>query len=135
MVLAILPVRLDQFAAVNLQIASAVGVQPADPFAAVSWVSGLLLGPIGTSCAVIAVAWFGYGMLGGRLSVRRGWLLVLGCFILFSAPSLAAALSGLARQINGSGGPLPPSTIAVPPPLIPNAPPAYDPYAGASVPN
>ena len=119
----------------TLQFASVAGAQPVDPFAAVSWVSTLLIGPIGTSCAVIAVAWFGYGMLGGRLSVRRGWLLVLGCFILFSAPSLAAALTGLARQINGSSDPTQPSTIAVPPPLIPNAPPAYDPYAGASVPN
>lgn len=119
----------------NLAIASVAASQPADPFGALGWLSSLLIGPIGTSCAVIAVAWFGFEMLGGRLSMRRGGLLVLGCFILFSAPSLALALTGLARQINGASAPAPPSVIAVPPPVIPNAPPTYDPYAGAAVPN
>ncbi len=119
----------------NLQIFSVAAAQPADPFGAVSWVSGLLLGPLGTSCAVIAVAWFGYGMLGGRLSARRAGLLVLGCFIVFSAPSLALALTGLARQVNGTSAPVLPERIVVPPPAIPNPPLAKDLSIGPSAPN
>jgi type IV secretion system protein VirB2 len=104
-----------------------------DPFAAASWVERLLTGPLGTSLAVIAVAWFGFGMLTGRLAVRRGALLVLGCFILFGAPGIARGLLGLAGDARGAR-PMPvPLTITPPPPAVP-APPPFDPYAGASVP-
>jgi type IV secretory pathway VirB2 component (pilin) len=103
------------------------------PFAAAGWVERLLIGPLGTSLAVIAVAWFGFGLLSGRLSVRRGGLLILGCFILFGAPSLARGLLGLAGETGGAR-PMPvPQTITPPPPAVPS-PPAFDPYAGASVP-
>ncbi|HCF24240.1 MULTISPECIES: TrbC/VirB2 family protein [unclassified Novosphingobium] len=103
------------------------------PFAAAGWMERLLIGPIGTSLAVIAVAWFGLGMLSGRLAMRRGALLVLGCFILFGAPVIARGLLNLAGETGGSR-PAPVALTITPPPPAVTAPPAFDPYAGASVP-
>jgi len=106
-----------------------------DAFAAAQWVNRILVGPLGTSVAVIAVAWFGFALLAGRLSLRRGGLVALGCFVLFGAPGLARALMGLA-QVGGTGtAPIAPQQITVPPPPVAVNPPPFDPYAGASVPN
>ena len=104
-----------------------------DPFAAAGWFERLLTGPLGTSAAVIAVAWFGFELLAGRLSVRRGGLLVLGCFVLFGAPGIARSLLSAANSAGGGRSAPVPLTIIAPPPAVPS-PPAYDPYAGASVP-
>ena len=100
-----------------------------------NWIEQVLLGPLGTSLAVIAVAWFGFEMLTGRLSPRRGGLLVLGCFVLFNASGLARALVDLARGSGAASGPIATQQITVPLPPAPGNPPPYDPYAGASVPN
>jgi type IV secretory pathway VirB2 component (pilin) len=101
---------------------------------AAHWIEGALLGGWGTSLAVLAVAWLGFGMLTGTLSLRRSGLLVLGCAIMFSAPTLARSLLGLARPAAGGN-----SEIAVarpvPPPLPKTTPPIFDPYAGAAVPS
>ena len=110
-------------------------VQPASALAAMDWIEHVLLGPLGTSLAVIAVAWFGFEMLTGRLSPRRGGLLVLGCFVLFNASGLARALVDLARGSGSASGPIAAQQITVPLPPAPRKPPPYDPYAGASVPN
>lgn len=112
---------------------------PADsPLAGgILWVQSAALGSAATIVAVIAVAAIGLLMLSGRLELRRGITVVTGCFILFGASGIAAALTGLggrpdvpARLPTGPDtGPLPqqlPSPVA--------APAAYDPYAGASVP-
>ena len=48
-----------------------------------------LTGPLGTSLAVIAVAWAGFAMLGGRASPRRAIQGVLGAFILSGATDRA----------------------------------------------
>jgi type IV secretory pathway VirB2 component (pilin) len=103
--------------------------------AAVHWVEGTLLGTVATSVAVVCVAGVGLMMLSGRIDVRRAAGVVLGCFILFGAPSLAAALHALA----GSAGSAPPASepAYVLPPYVPPPPPRPrnpDPYAGASVP-
>lgn len=107
--------------------------------AAVDWLEGTLLGTIATAIAVIAVASVGIMMFSGRVPARRGLMVVLGCFILFGAPAIAA---GIQSFLAGSGGqpalaPVP-AAPAPPPPVAP-APPPYppanrDPYAGASVP-
>jgi type IV secretory pathway VirB2 component (pilin) len=107
---------------------------PSQPLGAVQWVVDLLVGPIGTSMAVIAVAWVGFSLLEGRLTVRRGAMVVLGCFILFGAPSIARELLDLAGRDSGRI-PAPDLAPAAPPQPPPPLPPQPDPYAGASVPN
>jgi len=106
---------------------------PSQPHAAVQWVVDLLVGPIGTAMAVIAVAWVGFSLLEGRLTVRRGATVVLGCFILFGAPTIARELLGLAG-LDGGRIAVPDLPPAAPPQTPPPLPPQPDPYAGASVP-
>jgi type IV secretory pathway VirB2 component (pilin) len=118
-----------------LHFSATPSAEVSGPFAAVSWVEQVLLGPLGTSLAVIAVAWFGLEMLTGKLSLRRGGLVVLGCFIFFGAPQLAQAVMQLARSSGTGSNPAALQQVAVPPSPSPRTPPPYDPYAGASVPN
>lgn len=105
--------------------------------AAISWLQDVLLGTVATSIAVIAVAAIGFGMLTGRVNIRQGATVILGCFILFGASTI---VNGLRYAASGVGGYDPPPVIvAGPPPAPPAAPPTgtpapYDPYAGASVP-
>ena len=106
--------------------------------AAISWLQDVLLGTVATSIAVIAIAAIGFGMLTGRVNIRHGATVVLGCFILFGASTI---VNGLRYAANGVGDYDPPPVIvAAPPPpppprVQPTAAPApYDPYAGASVP-
>lgn len=63
------------------------------------WVFSLLMGPLATSIAVIAVASTGFLMLSGRINVRRGATVVVGCFILFGVASSASGLRGLASSV------------------------------------
>ena len=101
------------------------------------WLQGTILGSFATAVAIIAVAAIGLLMLSGRVDWRRAASALIGCFILFGAPGIAAALQGMA----GPGGdfaprPVTPAPMLAPPPpkLSPNPTP-YDPYAGASVPS
>ncbi|WP_420606751.1 TrbC/VirB2 family protein [Novosphingopyxis sp.] len=98
------------------------------------WVQRLLLGSLATSIAVIAVAWLGFMMLQGSVSIRRGAQLIAGCFILFGSAAIAQGLSGLAGREGAAFEQLAPiSATSVPSsPTTELAP--YDPYAGASVP-
>lgn len=111
------------------------GSPPPDAFVAAQWLARALTGPLGTGLATIAVAWFGFGMLSGRLRLRRGALLVLGCFIFFGAAGLAQAFHALARQTGAGSAPPAPAVITVAPPQASAMLPDPDPYAGASVPN
>jgi type IV secretory pathway VirB2 component (pilin) len=117
-------------------------VTPAPLFAAVTWIEQAALGSLATSIAVIAVAVVGLMLLRGRLEVRRGITVILGCFVLFGAPVLAGGIRGLASAVL----PPPPVRVVLPPEPVPLAraptpmmlppppPPSnYDPYAGASV--
>lgn len=108
---------------------------PPDALAAAQWVDRMLVGPLGTSVAVIGVAWFGFALLAGRFSLKRGGLLVLGCFVLFGAPGIARALIGLEQGGGAATAPISPEQITVPPPPVAVTPPPFAPYAGASVPN
>ena len=98
---------------------------------AARWIEAALLGSVADAIAVVAVAVIGLAMLNGRIEVRRAVTIVLGCFVLFCAPVIAAGLLHLvpsqpvASQVSL---PLPPLPIPAPKPT------AYDPYAGAAVP-
>lgn len=102
----------------------------------VAWVQGAALGTVATTVAVIAVATIGLLMLSGRLELRRGITVVLGCFILFRAGGIAAALTGLA---GADIQPAPPAALdpGLSAELRSPTPRStvYDPYAGASVPD
>ncbi len=97
------------------------------------WIQGTLLGTLATAVAVIAIAWIGFGMLSGRINLQRGAITILGCFIVFGAPIIAA---GLMKTGQAEGTPaivvVPPSPPPLPQPT--STPTPYDPYAGASVP-
>lgn len=102
---------------------------------AAQWLEGTLLGTIATSIAILAVAATGMMTLAGRLPIRRGITVVIGCFILFGASSIVAGLESLAR-IGDASEPAPPVVSAETSPLSqpPRPQPGYDPYAGAAVP-
>jgi type IV secretion system protein VirB2 len=106
--------------------------------AAVQWLQGTLLGTVATTVAVISIAAVGLMMLSGRVDLRRGASVVVGCFILFGASGIAAGI----QSFSGGGSAYPdPSFEAdlwVPPPQPPPPPPPptapADPFAGAAVP-
>ncbi len=119
--------------------------------AAVQWLQNTLLGTVATTVAVICVATVGLMMLSGRVDVRRGASVVLGCFILFGASSIAAGIRSVATGDFASAEPvyqvdpwLPPPPPAPPQALRPAIadpygltlpPPASaDPHAGAALP-
>jgi type IV secretory pathway VirB2 component (pilin) len=83
--------------------------------AAISWLQDVLLGTVATSVAVIAVAAIGFGMLTGRVNIRHGATVVLGCFILFGASTI---VNGLRYAATGAGGDdsAPATTVRTPPP-------------------
>jgi type IV secretory pathway VirB2 component (pilin) len=102
---------------------------------AADWVKSALLGSVATVIAVLAIASIGFAMLSGRIDIRRGLVVLLGCFVLFGAPLIARGLMSAAESNASPVGqaPPPPPVFAKPQPN--RAPPtnAYDPYAGASV--
>lgn len=102
--------------------------------AAASWISVVLFGPLATTIAIIAIAWIGFAMLSGRIDIRRGLAVVLGCFLLFGAHRIAEGLRSSAMNEDVR------ATASVPPPPnYVNAPQTarntngFDPYAGAAV--
>jgi type IV secretory pathway VirB2 component (pilin) len=103
--------------------------------AASDWIVGLLRGPLATGLAILAVAAIGALMLRGRVSVRHAAQVLLGCFLLFGAASLAASFRSLADYGLGSTvAPVP--QIAGAPPLLdaePTQNAVYDPDAAAAV--
>ncbi|HEX8482105.1 MAG TPA: TrbC/VirB2 family protein [Allosphingosinicella sp.] len=108
--------------------------------AAVQWLQGTLLGTVATSIAVISVAGIGLMMLSGRIDLRRGAGVIVGCFILLGAPAIAAGIQSMvqggyepaAPVYSARPVPVPPPAVALPP-AQPSANP--DPFAGAAVPN
>ena len=104
--------------------------------AAAYWLQALLLGSVASIVAIVAIAVVGLMMLSGRIDIRRGVIVVLGCFLLFGAPTISAGLrDGLAGDAAQSTLYFPDHIAISPPPLPkPMATPApYDPYAGASL--
>lgn len=99
--------------------------------AAANWTAQLVLGTLGTTLALLAVAILGLRMLSGRVSPRDGLQIILGCFVLFGAPAIAAGImkSVRADQDAWSGGRTAPAAVK-----LPSRASDFDPYAGAAVP-
>jgi len=97
------------------------------------WLQHLLTGSVATIIAVLAVAATGAAMLTGRVDVRRGAAVIVGCFLLFGASTIT---TGLYAVLTGtSGGSALRASIASPKvPSVPKSVSPYDPYAGAAVP-
>lgn len=92
----------------------------ADPFAALAaMITALLNGPLATTLAVIAVAFFGLQLLGGTIDMRRAGRLVIGCFLVFGASTLAAGLMSAARGWAGEA----PRNATISTTIVPSAPP------------
>jgi len=66
---------------------------------AVQWLQGTLLGTIATTTAVMMVASIGFMMLTGRVDIRRGVTIIIGCFVLFGAQSIG---SGIMSAVSGA---------------------------------
>ncbi len=102
--------------------------------AATNFLSSLLFGPLATAIAVIAIAWIGFAMLSGRTNVRHGLSVILGCFILFGAKTIADGLRKAARNggaVVTANAPPPPTFVQPYPKKTDST--GYDPYAGAAV--
>jgi type IV secretion system protein VirB2 len=102
--------------------------------AATQWLQATMTGTVATAIAVLAVASVGALMRTGRLDWRRGATVVLGCFVLFGAASIAAGIrGGLSGEETATRAPLPPPLpIVLMRPTTPKPPPGFDPYAGAA---
>ena len=107
--------------------------------AAVNWLESLLLGSAATALATMAIASVGILLLTGRIDLRRGASIVLGCFMIFGAASIA---SGIVAAVRGTGDAAPIAAAQQPTPPNPPAPRSptsqpnqggYDPYAGAAL--
>lgn len=105
---------------------------------AIGWLEGTLLGTIATVAAVIAVATVGFMVMTGRLDVRRSGRVILGCFIIFGASTIASGLAAaMSLSPSDPGADSIGQSVLVPPaPAVPvnSVPAVSDPYAGAAVP-
>jgi type IV secretory pathway VirB2 component (pilin) len=121
------------FAATSVSLADPEGASVL--LAAVSWLQHALLGTVAEAVAVTAIAFVGFSMLSGRIGVRHGLTVVIGCFIIFGASSIAIGIRSFAGGDDGEWR----APQAVPEvPALPQPPPrasaGNDPYAGASIP-
>jgi type IV secretion system protein VirB2 len=120
-------------ASVSGSLSDPAGASPL--VAAVLWLQNTLLGTIATTVAVIAVASVGVMMLTGRLELRRGATVIVGCFILFGATSIAAGIRSATAGFGDQAYEPPLQASASAGVVVPVQPHQnYDPYAGASVP-
>jgi hypothetical protein len=95
------------------------------------WLEHLASGAVAAAIGTIAVAAIGLATLAGRMRVRRGLEIVTGLFIIFGAPVISR---GLVTERPADQPEPPPSTSISRLDVRPPAMTAYDPYAGASVP-
>ena len=101
---------------------------------AADWVGSLLTGSLALAIATLAIAAIGFMMLRGRAPVGRAGRIILGCFVLFSAPVIASGLVGLQRD-RQLDGPADASVAQLPAyqPTIAGME-EKDPFAGAAAP-
>lgn len=106
--------------------------------AASSWLITLLSGPLVTVLAAIAVAAVGYEMLSGRMAIRRGGMVIIGCFTLLGSAEIAGSIMDFGNRGTFAAISTYPTPIATGnlPPLGPEPPVRastgnpFDPYAG-----
>jgi type IV secretory pathway VirB2 component (pilin) len=97
------------------------------------WIEGVMLGEVALGVCIIAVAFLGALMLTGRLPLRDGARVVVGCFVLLGAPVIGAGFVGGGSEVTAASA-LPPLVAKEVKDLRPDLPPAnFDPYAGASL--
>ncbi|WP_298301306.1 TrbC/VirB2 family protein [uncultured Erythrobacter sp.] len=93
-----LPVHMAAFLAFFVMPSAAFAQstnQGGDPItSALLFMQSILLGPIATALAVMAVAGVGFMMLTGRMNWRYGATVIIGVFIIFGAPRLVATIAG-----------------------------------------
>lgn len=106
---------------------------------AADWIISAISGSSMTAVMSLAVALFGMSLLAGNFSLRRGFQLALGCFVLIGSAEIAAALTGaIARADNATdlAAPGPLEIVNSPPPVpdrepLPSSGDPFDPYAGS----
>jgi type IV secretory pathway VirB2 component (pilin) len=98
---------------------------------AIEWIRTAMMGYLATSIAIFAIAGIGFLMLSGRIAARRAATVIIGCFILFSAATIANGLIGAMAQQPVATAEIAPAAYT---PSTPR-PSSNDPYAGASVPD
>lgn len=109
------------------------GMQPLT--SAADWVENVLLGSTAIVIATLAVATVGLLTLRGQVPFRRGASVLIGCFVLFGAATLARGIIDTARMGRADMVAMPIEAPApMPPVIVPAQPQVYDPYAGAAVP-
>lgn len=96
---------------------------------AVEWLAQTVTGSIAIALCTIAVAMVGVMMFEGRMPIRRGLRVIIGCFVVFGAPAIAAGLLGTWQT--GAEAP-PPAAIGIDPATMRGAPApmVYDPATG-----
>ncbi|MBV7265156.1 TrbC/VirB2 family protein [Erythrobacter ani] len=119
----------------------AIMVQPSliDPYQgsslgkSVAWMHATLFGDIAIGLCVLAVAFLGLMLLTGRVPIRHGMRVVIGCFVLLGAPTIAAGLMGAKPAAEAARQPSPIADTTSASPRGNLKPAQYDPYAGASL--
>lgn len=97
------------------------------------WIDGVMLSEIALGVCVIAVAFLGALMLTGRLPLREGARVVIGCFVLLGAPVIAAGFVGGGSGVSEASALPPPIVVPVLRSRLDLPPANFDPYAGASL--
>ena len=99
---------------------------------AAAWFDAILAGPLVIALCSIAIAVLGLAMFAGRIDVRRGAMVIAGCFVVLGSSTIAHGLIDRSTTSSALAGPL----IAQPPPhemQRQNNRKVDDPYAGASL--
>lgn len=100
--------------------------------ASATWIESVVLGDAAIGLCVVGVAVIGALMLTGRLPLREGTRVAVGCFVLLGAPVIAHDLRERGSPFgSGSQGAVLISAQSTPRPELP--PETYNPYAQASV--
>lgn len=103
-----------------------------------SWAMSLTTGSFAVSLAVLAVSGVGFAMLTGRLRIRSGGSVLIGCFVLFGSATIARSLLEIAEGSRSNQVPQAQADLFMPsPPALepPKRQISADPYAGAALPN
>jgi len=89
---------------------------PAGPVlsSAAGWVTGTLFGDLAAALCVLAVAFVGLMLMSGRLAVRDGVRVVIGCFVLLGAPLIAAGLRSAAEDAANASPVVQPAPVLEP---------------------
>ena len=101
---------------------------------AVTWLVALLTGAAAVSIATLVVAAIGFSLLQGRVRYERFVRVILGCFVIFGAATIASALSSLSSPEDALALQ---QTVVVAPPEFQTDETiegAYEPYPGAANP-